>query len=534
MIKSRSTLKTLEEFLQKTRRRLSDEDADYSDMDEIDDEQDPDAFDSESGLDDDDEAAQYLKAQEKDQGAEETPEEAPDYSEYEQDEEPKAQKPAAQIKAADVQKPAPTRKIMTPTGVRLATDDELQPTKQELASLREYTRPWEQHARDRAKLTAEAGVNPVLHHQGRLIEARNTSHADRQKAYDEYTKSPEFQNADPISQMEMESKFHDDWHKQNPEHLINALSAHDTAHKKGSEAKQAFAQVKDEKIRHIAGGGVNPDAMSFEEGLQHVGGSHDDEDGGAPSGIMQDKAAAFASGNQEFLQQYMKNYDKRAKKVNQNSQDEYATEDRLDPSDVLGDHPAAKFPDKQKKFNQFTTKYYPLIEKASRHVVGKLGLTDKFNRGEIDKGLLREAGTHAIAQAINDYDHDHPSKAKFTTHLNRKMHGLMQTALKAAQTDIPDALRQGAKRFDKQRTLENMAPVKHTNKEGVTNVIQPAPRRPAAEIAAAHHPDVQDRLKRVAAVKAPLIRKQAALAPAPAAPKRKINFINSSDEGGEE
>lgn len=524
MIKSNSTLNALEEFLEKARRRLSDEEPDYSDMDE---EQDPEGLDSETSEDDEnDEASQWLKQHNSDA----TPEQADD-------------EPAT--KEAEVAKP-PVKKIPVAPGVTAKkaipnkqepteeNGDGLQPSREELAQMREYTRPWEQNARDRSKLEAEAHVNPVKHHQGRLVEARNTSHADRQKAYDEYTKSPDFQNADPITQMEMESKFHDDWHKNNPEHLMNALTAHQEAHKKGSEAKQAFNQVKDEKIRHIAGGGNNPNAMSVEEGMQHAGNSRDEDDSGTPNGIMQDKSAAFASGNQEFMQQYMKNYDKKAKKYSSISDmDTLDPEVRADVNSVLGEHPALKDPAKKRQVDKFVERYHPLIGKAARHVLSKLGLTEKANRGEIDPGLLHEAGVHALFQATNDYDHDHPSKAKFTTHLNRKMHGLMQTALKTQQDEVPEALRTGAKKFNEKRVTENMLPVKHTNKEGVTTIINPpAPKRSAQEVAAGHGPDVQDRLKRVAAAKAPglQVRKQPATPAKPLPPLPKINTNNYSEE----
>ena len=554
MIKSRSTLKTLEEFLQKARRRLSDENPDYSDMD---DEQDPDGLDSELSEDDDDEAAKWLESHEKEINA---PVEE-DATESNENEDPMAgvdprylspkkytsgvrgttakeqtsqeftkepDEKASKEKTPPKVKPPVVRSTSEETN---PVSDDLQPSKEELAQLREYTRPWEQNARDRSKLEAEAHVNPIKHHQGRLVEARNTSHGDRQKAYEEYTKSPDFQNADPITQMEMESKFHDDWHKQNPEHLKTALLNHHEAHKKGASAMQAYNQVKDEKIRHIAGGGNNADAMSVEEGMQHVGGSRDDEDSG-PSGIQQDKGAAFAAGNQEFVQQYMQNYDKKAKKFsNVADMDTMDPETRADVNTVLGDQPAFKDPAKKRQHDKFVDKYHPLIGKAARHVLSKLGLTDKANRGEIDHGMLHEAGMHALYQAINDYDHDHPSKAKFTTHLNRKLHGLMQTALKTAQTEVPEAMRAGAKKFEKEKRMENMSPVKHTNKEGVTTIIQPPtpPKRSVQEIAANHSPDVQDRLKRVSTARAPVVRKQGALQPKPPAPK-----FNVSNQDGEE
>lgn len=550
-----NTLETIKDFLEKARRRLSDENPDYADMD---DEQDPEGLDSEFSEDEEDDADRWLRENDTSRkaGNAEPSEEADEVEAVSEPEPPKPVSkpepksasravPVVRKPAAAVSKPAPS--APTTAAAKPASDDELQPTREELAAMREYTRPWERHARDRAKLEAEAHVNPVRHHQGRLVEARNTSHADRQKAYEAFSQSPEFQNADPITQMEMEAKFHEDWHKQNPDHLMNALNAHHEAHKKGGQAMQVYNQAKDEKIRHIAGGGAQGDAMSLEEGMQHVGGSRDDEDSG-PSGIQQDKGAAFAAGNQEFMQQYMKNYDKKAKKFsNVSDMDRYDPETRADINTVLGEHPALKDPAKKRQVDRFVEKYHPQIGKAARHVLAKLGLTDKANRGEIDHGLLHEAGVHALFQAVNDYDHDHPSKAKFTTHLSRKMHGLMQSALKA-QDEIPDTLRAGAKQFDRQRRNENAAPVKHTNKEGVTTMIYPGgappapatpppatpPKRSLAEIASEKHPDMQDRLKRVTAAKAPLVRKQSAVQPKPATPPGPKMNVRFTNEDGEE
>lgn len=526
-----TTLETIKDFLLKARRRLSDENPDFSDTDDEANLLDDDTSSDETEMDN---ADQWLAAQKK-------PDAQPEEGELPLEDETvdseavspdkTEETPEPEVAQKLMAKPPTVRKPMASTAAPSAqptSDDELQPSREELSQMREYTRPWEQRARDKSKLEAEPTVNPINHHQGHLIEARNTSHIDRQRAQEALTNSPEYQNADPITQMEMDSRFHDDWHKHNPEHLMNALKAHHEAHKKSGQTMQAYSQAKDEKIRHIAGGGAQPGAMSLEEGVQHAGGSREDEDSG-PSGIRQDKGAAFASGNQDFLQQYMKNYDKKAKKYSDVSDmDQFDPETRADVSSVLGDHPALKDPSKKRQVDRFVGKYHPLIGKATRHVLSKLGLTDKANSGEIDPGLLHEAGVHALFQAVNDYDHDHPSKAKFTTHLNRKMHGLMQSALKTQQAEVPDALRTGAKQFDKQRRAENAAPVKHTNKEGVTTIINP-PKRSVAEIATTSHPDVQDRLKRVVAARAPVVRKQATVQPKPAGPKISRTIIPGED-----
>lgn len=575
-----NTLEVVREFLEKARRRLSDESPDYSDQDE----QEQPEEDSELDFDEGDDADKWLAGQGETEPAdpdEETapldPDEenpapekigeqegydgedaqvAPDEWSPEREEagnpvlaerpEPDSLAPPEKKSSAKppmVRRPGATPAATPPQAAGEEDVDELQPTPEELAQMREYTRPWASRARDKTRLEAEAHVNPIQHHQGRLIEARNLSHADRQKAYDTFSQTPDFQNADPITQMEMESKFDEDWHKQNPQHLINALSTQHEAHKKGSQALSRFDKLKDEKLRHIANGGSQADAMSVEEGIQHVGGDREDEDS-APSGVQRDKGAQFASNNQEFVQQYMKNYDKKGKNFSdvpdwENSE----PETRADVNTVLGSHPTLQDPAKKRVVDRFVSKYHPQIGRAARHVLGKLGLSEKAQSGEIDTGILHEAGMHALFQAINDYDHNHASKAKFTTHLANKMRGLMQTALKR-QDEIPTTMRAGAKQFETQRRAENAAPVKHTNKEGVTTIINPAEKAMAAkksvaEIVQQHHPDVQDRLKRVAAVRAPIVRRQAAQPAAPAAapkpPGPKLTNIKYSSGGeGEE
>ena len=419
--------------------------------------------------------------------------------------------------------------------------NDMQPSREELMQLRDYTRAYSSRARDKTRLEADASKNPVRHHDGRLVEARNVSHADYQQAYNEFARSPEFQNADPFAQMDMETQFKTDWKNSNPDHHINALKAHSEAYKKGERAKGLFAQAKDEKIRHIAGGGVNPDAMSIEEGLQHAGGSRE-EDEKSPGGISQDKSAAFASGNREFIDQYMQNYNKKAPRPG-DAPDEYAhaDEQRPDVASVIGDAPQFKNSGHKRAHDMLVQKYYPLIERAARRTLGKMGLTQAADSGQLDDTALHEAGINALYQAINDYDHDHPSKASFTTHLNRKMNGLMQTALKA-QDEIPADMRAGSTKFKQTQRDATAAPVKHTNKEGVTTIIDPsagakppaaaaatpstpppaaAPivakppmKRPLADIVAGHHPDRQERVKRLEAFK----------------PKRNINYVAPEED----
>lgn len=329
-----------------------------------------------------------------------------------------------------------------------------QPTKEEIISLRGYTRPWAERARDLARLQADPSKNPVLHHYGNLIEARNNAFADRKSAYADFTSSPEYQNADPITQMEMDDKFEADWKTNNPDHLNSAFQSYGDAHSKSKAGYDKFNAEKDAKIRHVLSGGAqSEDAVSLEEALQHAGGMKTDE--GTTGTVIQDKASAFANNNQDFIQEYAKNYEQKAKKVgNIDDMQDYNEDSKRDFDRILGPQ-AGKDP----KVEAFFSHYYPLIGMNAHRVMNKLGL-DKQS-GEVDMSMLHEAGMHGMMQAINDYDHDHHSGASFSTHASNKMRGLMQSALKA-QDQIPYEIRQAQKRFTQnkmaQPKVEEQAP----------------------------------------------------------------------------
>lgn len=552
-----NTLETIKEFLEKARRRLSDESPDYSDMDEN---EEP-SYDDEDGGDSDesDDAAKWLEQHSRGARRQETAE-----ATGHEDTDPDAEEVAPEIIGGDEEpdseavsppKNEPARSVAPvvrkPESAQAAPAaevdedaDDMQPSKEELAALREYTRPWEQRQRDRAKLVADARVNPGLHHEGRLVEARHSTHADHLTAQKALHESPEYQKASTMGKMRMDNQFAKEWKAKNPEHLKQAHDALTAAHKKGEQGHQLYNQMKDEKIRHIASGGVQPGSMSLEEGMQHAGGTREEEDS-APTGIQQDKAAQFAGQNKDYLDQFMADYNKKGKRFdNAIDVDEWQNEQRPDVASVLGSGPAFKDPAKKQQYNQFMARYVPLIEKAKRHVLAQKGLSQKAASGQIDDRDLHEAGIYALHQAINDYNPDHASQAKFTTHLNHKMRGLMQAALKNQQgSDVPDSMRQGAKKFDQQNRASAAAPVKHTDAQGVTTTMAPPkpvaptpPKRSAAELAQAHHPDVADRLKRVAAAKAPLIRRGAG-AVKPTGPKRNFSNVpveDDSDMGGGE
>lgn len=350
-----------------------------------------------------------------------------------------------------------------------------QPSREELTAMRSYTRPWEQRAREAAALKADPSKNPELARHGNIVEARNQAHGDRNSAYRQLTSSDEYKNADPITQMEMDDNFEKDWTSKNPEHLKTALTAHHEAHEKGKGAKDIYAAAKDAQIRNIlSGGGHGGEGYSLEEGMQHAGGVKGEE--GTQATVKQDPASSFAMGNQDFIRQYAKDYDSKAKKVgNIDDMMDYNEGSKRDINRILGEGPQ-----KDPRFEQFFSHYYPLIGMNANKTLQRLGLDPKHP--DIDMSMLHEAGMHGLIQAMNDYDHDNSSKASFSTHAANKIRGLQMTAMKN-QDHIPTEVRQAQKKFSSQAPA---AP-----KVDVHNIISQS-NHPAA-------PDIADRLKRVGA-----------------------------------
>ena len=347
-----------------------------------------------------------------------------------------------------------------------------QPSREELVGMRGYTRPWEQRAREASKLQADPSKNPVLAHQGNIIEARNQAHGNRKSAYQQLVSSDEYKNADPVSQMEMDDKFESQWRSQNPEHLKSALSAHDQAHKEGKRAHDVHAAAKDAQIKNILSGGTtHEDAVSTEEGLQHAGGIKGEE--GTEGAIRHDPASSFAMGNQDFIRQYAQDYSKKGKKpANIDEMMDYNEGSKRDIGRILGNAPS-----KDPKFEQFFSHYYPLIGMSAHRTLKRLGLDP--NSPDVDMSMLHEAGMHGLIQAVNDYEHENPSKASFSTHAGNKIRGLQMTAMRG-QDHIPSEVRRAQKKFMSGKA----APVKSS----IHDVINQS-KHPAAT-------DIADRLKR--------------------------------------
>lgn len=369
----------------------------------------------------------------------------------------------------------------------------MQPSREDLMAMRAYTRPWEQRAREAAALKADPSKNPELARHGNIVEARNQAHADRSAAYRQLTNSDEYKNADPVTQMEMDDNFEKDWASKNPEHLTNAMKAHHEAHEKGRGARDVHAAAKDAAIRNvIEGGSHGGDAYSLEEGMQHAGGVKGEE--GTQASIKQDPAASFAMGNQDFVRQYAQDYNNKAKKVgNIDDMQNYDEGSKRDISRILGEGPA-----KDPKFEKFFAHYHPLIAMNAHKTLQRLGLDPKHP--DIDMSMLHEAGMHGLIQAMNDYDHDNPSKASFSTHAANKIRGLQMTAMRN-QDQIPTEIRQAQKKF----AAQPAAPKVDLHQ----TIMQTA--HPKAS-------DMADRLKRVGAQRQAQAIRRPAGTPKPAQP----------------
>lgn len=352
-----------------------------------------------------------------------------------------------------------------------------QPTRDELIGYRKYTRPFVERAKDMAAVQADARLNPELAARGHVAAARNIAHGDRKEAYNQLINSPEYQNADEIRQMEMDDEFEKKWRSGNPDHIKNALDRHHGAHKLGEQAQEVFEGHRDEQIKNILEGGHSPDAVSMQEGLQHAGGIKGEE--GVEGAIVHDPAARFAQQNQEFLRQFARDRETKQKFKNPTDVDdmEYDTGAKKDMARILG--PA---PTKDPKFESFFAHYHPLISIKAKQAIKKQGLDPK----NIDLSMLHEAGMHGLFQAVNDYDHDNPSKASFATHAGNKIEGLQRTALKNMQLkDVPSTVLQQQKKFERQQKAVSTA----TPSKASTDLIS-HPKYIKG-------PDVDDRKKRI-------------------------------------
>lgn len=483
------SLAQLKEFLEKARKRLHDEEVNPDEDTEENDLEGLRDFDPDEEKDD---ADKWLADNDPEQQDEEQEDEPEEYNEYEPGEDEDShqlnfdddQKPTNQdedfgaegsdgdqggSEESGAKGPSQGNRYQEPSQENSAEEVSSgsrfrQPTREEMAEMRQYTRPWEDRARDKDRLEAEAHKNPVLHHEGRLVEARNAGHKEYQDAYKKLQGSKDYQDADPISQMEMDTNFEKDWHKNNPDYLNNAAKLHSQAHLQGLKGMSEGAGAQKESIQHVRGGGAQAEnPMSVEAAMQHAGGQKGEE-GNTTGSMTQDPSAAFANRNQDFLREKgAAHEDKAAKReaMYRGKAEAYAKKlggdipeyKKGSVQDVLGDHPALKDPKNKAKMDKFFEHYHPLINMSAHKVLNKLGL----DKNSIDMGSMHEAGMHGLFRAVNDYEHDNPSKASFATHAGNKIRGLMQTALRDQQ-QVPQHLANAAKKYNLKEIIAKHPP----------------------------------------------------------------------------
>jgi hypothetical protein len=389
------------------------------------------------------------------------------------------EKRSTQQASGSVSKPAPVSSASTEK--QEPTSKWYQPSREELAQLRSYTVPWERAASMRTALSAQPTKNPVIAHQGQLIASREISHGDRQKAYSDFTNSPEYKNASKIQKMKMDREFHKNWMDKNPDHTEQAVRAHGEAHKKGQAGRDAFDAVKEENIMNVIRGGAQAEApMSMEEAMQHVGGIKQ-EDAGTVGAVAKDPAAVFASANKDFIKDFASYYqrergNKAKKPLDENDMMSFDRRSEEDIKRILGPHGEIKDPTAKTKFDNFFKKYYPLIGINAKRVVNQL----QMNKKDVDYSALDEAGMHGLIKAVNRYDHDHPKKASFATHASSLIRGEMKNALSqlregGSEIAVPAELRRAAKRVE---GVRGSAPLAAAPKIEQPKMPQSAPTAP--------------------------------------------------------
>src|ERR1035437_4240478 len=211
-------IEKLEVILLKARRRMSDEP--NEDEEDVSPEEagmrefDPDA---EEG----DDADKWLEEndKEKDGDNEEPTEPDESYDEYApgEDEESHQQDPKLDEESTTPEAAAATTESGAAEEVpQEQTQKEVgrfpQPTREEIAEMRQYTRPWEQNAREKTALEANPSKNPELYHRGQLLEASKAGHKNYEEAHAAMQASPKYQGANPIVQEQMDSDFESNFH----------------------------------------------------------------------------------------------------------------------------------------------------------------------------------------------------------------------------------------------------------------------------------------------------------------------------------
>jgi hypothetical protein len=384
-----------------------------------------------------------------------------------------------------------------------------EPTMEQLKAMREHTIPWERRAREITALRADPRKNPNVALEGEIIAANRLAGASKTEAVKQLRNSDDFKQASPSRRAIMEEELISEWEKNNPDHLKNQLKAHSEAVGRGEQFKIAHQQTKQKTIQDILrGGATGQETFSVEEGMQHAGGSKDEE--GITGGIASDPVHNFAVGNKDFIRDYA---EKMARKMSTPSseepQEDEISDRKHDIAKILGTS------EKHPIIDLIYNAYDKLVRANAKKAILSIGLTpDHPSIKDVGEGLLMAAGMHGLFQAINDY---RPSAgASFVTHASNKIRGLQRTALRSLDA-IPIELRNALKEFNKKKAQGQVsvpAPAP-TTAPSTAESKQPAPspstvQPPHKVIGSSTHSkaeDMADRLKRADAQKKVILRK---------------------------
>lgn len=345
------------------------------------------------------------------------------------------------------------------TRQRQASRQYIEPTEEQLNSLRVHTIPQEMRTRQRAAMEADASSNPEQFHHGSVLAAALDHYKSHNDAYDKLTLSPQYKNASAADRMRMDRQFSENWRKDNPSHASEGMRSVIGAHGRGLEGKEFHRQSKAADIRNILQGGAlgsGLETSSARAGIQEAGGVEGDI---GPSGVTteRDQMTNFAINNPEFVNKLREKYD--VKGLPSAEELEYQKDAFKGSGDIkrlLGKEPAM-----DPQVNNFFNHYSPLINSARRKTISYLKSQNvPINEDSVEADVLTEVGMHGLIQAINDYKHDNPEGKKFKNWASTKIGGLMRSAMQQFNK-IPPEVRKLKDQFDEERkTRGAVQPVK--------------------------------------------------------------------------
>lgn len=335
----------------------------------------------------------------------------------------------------------------------------IEPTPEQLNSLRIHTIPQEMRTRQRAAMEADAATSPEQFHHGSVIAAALDHYKNYNDDYSQLTSSPQYKNAPLAEKMKMDRQFAENWRRENSSHALDGMKNAIRGHERGLEGKEFYRQNKAADIRNILEGGAlgaGLETVSGREGVQQAGGIENDM---GPTGIStdRDQVTSFAISNPEFVNKLRERYD--VKNLPSAEELEYqkgAFKGSGDIRRLLGKEPSI-----DPQVNNFFNHYSPLIDSAKRKTISYLKSQNvPITEDSIEADVLTEVGMHGLIQAINDYKHDNPEGKKFKNWASTKIGGLMRTAMQQFNKIPPEIRKMKAKHDEEMKIKRTTSPVK--------------------------------------------------------------------------